>query len=242
MDPNKDYYALYLKYKAKYLALKTGGAETKIYYLNKKGKPKDHPYTFYLGQTGEIEKDSVQYRNEQYECSRGKSRECNEDEVIKFYDDKIFNNPEYTKIYNSYPSRYRSFIEKLNKGAIEYIRFVKEQIKKNKDCVSSSMFTLTNRVSCDAKMETIFKSDNRKLLEKLNDEAKTHLESLGYKITWYTIYKYFLEDMLKNPTKYDNDPSLVISRKPFDPTNMSKGEIYKNIISQYRDIISDNFF
>lgn len=28
MESNKDYYALYLKYKSKYLALKTGGAKS----------------------------------------------------------------------------------------------------------------------------------------------------------------------------------------------------------------------
>jgi hypothetical protein len=48
--------------------------------------------------------------------------------------------------------------------------------------------------------------------------------------------------MLNDPTKYDNNPELVISRKPFNPTGMSKGELYKNIKFQYEAIISDNFF
>jgi hypothetical protein len=142
-------------------------------YLNKKGKPKDQPYTFYVGQTGEIEKDSVDYRNQQYECSRGQPKECNEDEVIKFYDDQVFNNPKYTRIYDLYPSKYEGLIEKINKGAIEYIRFVKEQIKQNKECVPSGFLTITNRVKCDDKMETIFASNNNKLLETLGKKQQT---------------------------------------------------------------------
>ena len=233
MDNTKDYYALYLKYKAKYIALKTGGAEIVVKTLNRNGR-KDTPVDFYKTQIGEIEKGGSYYDDLARTCRGNKGVLCNEDEVIKTHEDAIFNDKEYTRIYNSYPGNYANLISKINKGAEVYIQFIRDQIKKNKDCLAKSMLGF----GCDSKIETIYKENNYKLRNKLEEEAGIFLKSQGFNIQWYTSFSYIIEKF----DKYDKDPKLVIKNLPFDPTGMQKGEIYEKIKFYYNIYTSNGFF
>jgi hypothetical protein len=237
MDNNKDYYALYLKYKSKYIALKTGGAETLVRQLNVKGKG-NKPVVFYKAQTGEIEKDGYQYKQLASDCKLNKKAECNEDEVVKTFDDLRFNNNEYTKVYNSYPSNYKSLIETINKGAEVYVQFIRDEIKKNKDCIDNSL--LKSGIGCDAKIESIYKGNelNYKLRTKLFTKAKEYLKSQGFNLDWF----HEISSILKDFNKYDKDPKLAIVLLPFNPTGMEKGELYKNIDFSYKMYKNMGFF
>jgi hypothetical protein len=233
MDNTKDYYALYLKYKAKYIALKTGGAEIVVKNLNRNGR-KDTPVDFYKTQIGEIEKGGSYYDDLARTCRETKRSVCNEDEVIKTYEDSIFNDKEYTRIYNSYPANYANLIGKINKGAEVYIQFIRDQIKKNKDCLAKSMLGF----GCDAKIETIYKENNYKLRSKLEEEARKFLSSQGFNIDSYHSFGSIIEKF----DKYDKDPKLAIVNLPFDPTGMQKGELYGQIKFYYNIYMRNKYF
>ena len=91
---------------------------------------------------------------------------------------------------------------------------------------------------CDSKIETIYKENNYKLRNKLEEEAGIFLKSQGFNIQWYHSFSSIIEKF----DKYDKDPKLAIGNLPFDPTGMQKGEIYEKIKFYYNVYRSNQFF
>jgi hypothetical protein len=241
MDNNRDYYQLYLKYKSKYIALKTGGAEKVVRDERDKGGYM-HQVTYYKAQTGDVKKDDLMKLSA--DCKQKKGAECNEDEIIKTYDDSIFNNVEYTKIFNSYPANYETLIDRLIKCAAGYVKIISDEMDKNDECHKT--YWATSSIKCDARVRLIAnpKRDREpavdKLHTKLYDLAKAYVESQGFSMdSFHPVYEIIetRKGYLKRP-----EEALVPYRLPFDPANMGKAELYGNIVKNYEEYKKWKYF
>jgi hypothetical protein len=225
MESNKDYYALYLKYKSKYLALKTGGAES--YVVKKDTKGKDKTTTLYKTKIVDIEKTHSLYIKHAESCEEQKNRECNEDEVIQVFEDSILKNPDYIKIAEEYVAKYPEIMEKIKKQAQEYVNFVSDETKKNKDCNAKTLFGL----GCEKNFSDVKDNLNHAFRHKLQEKGEKWLKEKAYP----DIFRAF-DDVYKNLESYEKDPMKCVQSIPFNPTGMSKDELVKEIWKQTNQI------
>lgn len=226
MEPNKDYYSLYLKYKSKYLALKTGGAES---YEGKRkdSKGRDRTATLYKTKLFDIEKTHPTYIKHEETCKQQRNRECNEDEVIQLFEDSVFKNQDYIKIAEEYLKKYPEIIGKIKKQAQEYVNFVSEETKKNKDCNAKTLFGL----GCEKKFSSGIDGSDYDFGRKLKEKGEKWLKEKAYP----DIFRPF-DEVYKYLETYEKDPMNCVHSIPFNPTGMSKDELVKEIWKQTNQI------
>ena len=250
MESNKDYYALYLKYKSKYLALKTGGAESYEVKSKIKIKTKDQSNdsititnTFYKTKAGDLKKDDSAYNAIKSDCKQQRNRECTIDEIIQQHEDNIFKNPKYLKMVEEYPKKYPELIETLKKQTQGYINFILEEIKKNEECHKKKFFG----IGCEKKFsdaiakKPIYYTDD--FHRKLNNRGYDWLTANGYNSSKWSAFKFrSFADIYKNIEIYKKNPLMSLSYLPLDPINlinMSQEEVikkYASLYNTYKDV------
>ena len=165
MDANKDYYALYLKYKAKYLALKSGGAIIVARRLANSSKKRSSSSSSssssnkpiiptFKTKFGVIDSNDSRYTYVTEQCKKQFPNEpdkiCTSEEFINTFN--VLMAAQLRLDYADYASKYQELLLRINEATKEWANVIKKAVDENKACKSKIIgFRCTDLTSLDDK-------------------------------------------------------------------------------------------
>ena len=234
MSDKKDYQALYLKYKTKYLDLKnSGGASSTRSKSPNASKPARITYSTKFDRLNDYSPD---YTNAESECNKvyanTPDKKCKHEEIIKTYEDI-----KYTQLeseYSIYIKNYPEILSRIDKAAIKWADFIKKSMEENRTC-KAKIFRLS---TCDNFDNYINYSDSKttnlrsQLIYDYTNEKIRFSNNVNLKPELFVDFLDVVtspnyEDYIKNPSKL-----IIQSELPFKPTNDKENDI-KNLFIQY---------
>ena len=245
MSDKKDYQALYLKYKTKYLDLKNSGGAAIIIASRSKSPTRSSSRSrsisrsptrstspiaqnpaqiAYKTKFAKITDNSPNYKYAETECNKvyanRPDKKCKPEEIIKTYEDLM-----YTKLqseYSIYIKNYPEILSRIDKAAIKWADFIKKYMEENRTCKTKFLASLRCENFNNYKSNS---SSKNKLIYKYNNKKIDFLKEFNLKPELFVNFLDAVtspnyEDYIKNPSKL-----IIQSELPFKPTNNKDNDI-----------------
>lgn len=235
---DKDYQALYFKYKTKYLDLKNSGgarftANSSLSRTRRKSpsspKSKSLPKPIvYKTKFDTLSNNGTNFTNSANTCFNNIGRTCTPEEIIKTYENLMYDH--LKDKYSEYITKYPELLAKINKAASEWAEFIKKEMNENKTCKTKMFASLR----CDNFTNYASKnSSGNKLIAKYNAKKISFFNNIKLKPD---LFVDFLDVAISpNYEQYiQNSSKLIIQNElPFKPTNINKNEIVEYDIMKF---------
>ena len=251
MSDSKNYHALYLKYKKKYLDLKNGGGAgaiiaTRRLSSNKKSSSRSSSSSSssrssssrptqiaYKTKFGTIVDKENNYKLAETECNKAcaniPNKTCKPEEIVKTYEDIMYSQLEGE--YSNYIRKYPELLSRINNAAVKWSEFIKKDMDENKTCKTKFLASLRCENFNNYKSNN---SSGNKLIDKYNAKKISFFNDLNLNSGLFVDFL----DVVTSPNyeEYIQMPSKLIiqSELPFKPTNNKDDDII-NFYIQYHD-------